>query len=57
MIKLYHGDCLEEMKKIAEIIDLVITRRDDAQAQEQAKAMVKELTGRFPIFAEEWKVS
>jgi len=47
----------EEMKKIAEIIDLVITRRDDAQAQEQAKAMVKELTGRFPIFAEEWKVS
>lgn len=47
----------EEMKVIAEIIDLVITKRDDAAAQAQAKAMVKALTGRFPIFAKEWELA
>jgi len=47
----------EEMKIIAEIIDLVITKRDDAAAQAQAKTMVKALTGRFPIFAKEWELA
>lgn len=41
----------EEMKIIAEIIDLVITHRDDAAKVDQAKEMVRNLTGRFPLFA------
>ncbi|MDX9871698.1 MAG: serine hydroxymethyltransferase [Clostridia bacterium] len=40
-----------EMKIIAEIIDLVISHREDAAKVEQAQKMVRELTGRFPLFA------
>lgn len=47
----------EEMKIIAEIIDLVISKRDDAAAQAKARTMVKELTGRFPVFAKEWELA
>ncbi len=47
----------EEMKLIAEIIDLVISKRDDAAAQAKARTMVKEMTGRFPIYAKEWELA
>lgn len=47
----------EEMKIIAEIIDLVISKRDDDAAQAKARTMVKELTGRFPVFAKEWELA
>lgn len=40
-----------EMEKIAEIIDLVITHREDAGAQAKAKEMVQALTGAFPLVA------
>jgi len=43
----------KEMLKIAEIIDLVITYRDDPAKVEKARGMVKELTGSFPLFANE----
>ncbi len=39
----------EEMKTISEIIDLVISKREDSQAQAKAKNMVKELTSVFPL--------
>ena len=45
-----------EMETIAEIMDFVLTNHEDAQAMKKAKAMVAELTGRFPIFAEEWRL-
>ena len=44
------------MAKIAEIIDLVISQRENPGTLEKAREMVKELTGRFPIYAEEWKL-
>jgi len=40
-----------EMQKIAEIIDLVITYRQDAAKLAEAKRMVKELTAAFPLVA------
>ena len=40
-----------EMEKIAGIIDLVISSRHDPRAREQAAAAVRELSGRFPLFA------
>ena len=45
-----------DMAKIAEIIDLVISQRENPGTLEKAREMVKELTGRFPIYAEEWKL-
>jgi len=39
----------KEMEKIAEIIDLVISQRQDQEVQEKAKLMVKELTTAFPL--------
>ncbi|MEA4892223.1 MAG: serine hydroxymethyltransferase [Peptococcaceae bacterium] len=45
-----------DMARIAEIIDLVISQRENPATLEKARAMVKELTGRFPIYAEEWKL-
>jgi glycine hydroxymethyltransferase len=41
----------KEMEQIGEIIDLVITNRQDAAKQEQAKELVKQLTNSFPLFA------
>jgi glycine hydroxymethyltransferase len=46
-----------EMLQIAEIIDLVISQREDEASLAKAKSMVKELTARFPIFAQEWIIS
>ena len=40
-----------EMEKIAEIIDLVISRRADSSAQEKAKALVRSLSEAFPLVA------
>lgn len=40
-----------EMKRIAEIIDLVITHRENTEMMDKAKVMIKELTGGFPLFA------
>ncbi len=40
-----------EMRKIGEIIDLVITYRDSAEKVEKARQMVKELAGSFPLVA------
>ena len=45
-----------DMAKIAEIIDLVISQRENPGTLEKAREMVKELTGRFPIYAEDWKL-
>lgn len=45
-----------DMARIAEIIDLVISEREKPETLEKARAMVKELTGRFPIYADEWKL-
>ena len=45
-----------EMAVIAEIIDLVLSNPDDAGAMGKAKGMVKELTGSFPTFADQWKM-
>ncbi|MGI6145088.1 MAG: serine hydroxymethyltransferase, partial [Peptococcia bacterium] len=39
----------KEMEKIAEIIDLVISQRQDQEVQEKAKLMVKELTTAFSL--------
>jgi glycine hydroxymethyltransferase len=44
-----------DMETIAEIIDLVLSNPTSGQAKDKAKAMVKELTGSFPIFADEWR--
>lgn len=41
----------QEMEKIAEIIDLVVTQRADEGAQEKAREMVRALTGAFPLVA------
>lgn len=41
----------QEMEKIAEIIDLVVTQRADEGAQEKAREMVRVLTGAFPLVA------
>ncbi|MCR4440667.1 MAG: serine hydroxymethyltransferase [Peptococcaceae bacterium] len=40
-----------EMQKIAEIIDLIITGRNDPASKEKARKMVKELVSSFPLFA------
>jgi len=40
-----------EMAKIAEIIDLIITFRQDGAKAAQAQRMVKDLTGAFPLVA------
>lgn len=40
-----------QMEQIAEIIDLVITHRAKEGSLEQARKMVKELTGSFPLLA------
>lgn len=40
-----------EMEKIAEIIDLVLTSRQDDTKLVEAQKMVKELTGTFPLVA------
>ncbi|MDR0468514.1 MAG: serine hydroxymethyltransferase [Peptococcaceae bacterium] len=45
-----------EMIRIAEVIDLVLSNPEDKQAMEKAGAMVRDLTGSFPIFAEEWRI-
>lgn len=45
-----------DMKVIAEIIDLVITHREDAAAQTKARAMVQDLTKNFPLYAKEWEL-
>lgn len=42
-----------EMEKIAEIIDLVISYRQDDSKLAQAQKMVKELTGAFPLLAQD----
>ncbi|PKM90135.1 MAG: serine hydroxymethyltransferase [Firmicutes bacterium HGW-Firmicutes-12] len=41
----------EEMKTIAEIINLTITYHGDEEMKKKAEKMVKELTSRFPLFA------
>jgi len=41
----------KEMVQIGEIIDLVITNREDREKQAQAKELVKQLTSAFPLFA------
>jgi len=40
-----------EMQKIAEVIDLVISRRSDAASHDRAVGIVRDLTARFPLFA------
>lgn len=40
----------DDMRRIAELIDMAITKRDDLQALKQVGAGVAELTGRFPIY-------
>ncbi|MHB8157020.1 MAG: serine hydroxymethyltransferase [Desulfocucumaceae bacterium] len=40
-----------DMKRIAEIMDIVITNHKDAAMMEKAGKMVKELTAGFPLFA------
>lgn len=40
----------KEMERIAEVIDLVITHREEQGQQEKAKSLVKELTEAFPLF-------
>lgn len=42
-----------EMKIIAEIIDLVITYRGEEDKLARARKIVKELTGAFPLFAQD----
>lgn len=39
-----------EMVKIAEIIDICLSHKDNPTKQKEAQEMVKELTGRFPLF-------
>ena len=45
-----------EMAAIADIIDMVLSRPDDLQAREKARAKAGELTAGFPTFADEWRV-
>lgn len=40
----------KEMEQIGEIIDLVITQREDQAKQVKAQEMVKQLTAAFPLF-------
>ena len=45
-----------EMAQIADIVDLVLSNPEDKVVMDKAKVMVRELTDRFPVFAEEWRV-
>ena len=44
-----------EMVKIAEIIDCVVSYREQADKRAQAVKIVRELSAAFPLFADEWK--
>ncbi|MGH7672536.1 MAG: serine hydroxymethyltransferase [Gemmatimonadales bacterium] len=43
-----------EMDRVAELLDAVLTKRDDATVG-RVKKVVKELAGAFPLYAERWK--
>jgi glycine hydroxymethyltransferase len=45
----------EEMDRIAEIIDLVLSYGEDADKLAQARDIADGLTGRFPRFSKEWE--
>ncbi len=45
-----------DMATIAEIIDLVLSNPEDSGVLSKARIMVSDLTGGFPIFAEQWRL-
>lgn len=45
-----------DMATIAEIIDLVLSNPEDSGILSKARIMVNDLTGGFPIFAEQWRL-
>ena len=46
-----------EMVRIADIMNMVLSEPENAQAMEKAKALVRDLTGSFPIFAKQWELT
>jgi len=45
----------QEMVKIADIIDYILTYREQPDKREQAVRLVRELTSAYPLFAAEWE--
>ncbi len=45
-----------EMEIIAEIIDIALSNPNDEASLSKARSMAAELTGKFPTFAQEWRV-